>query len=262
MIKLVVSDVDGTLREEGTGHEQPEVIEMVNKLADKGIVFAFASGRSYEGIVGTFPELENVAVFISNNGACVTEKGKTIVSYEMSRELVTEVVEYIRNVSGSSILVTTERYSYTESKDEEFIQWIIEGYRTDLQCVDDVLTDIHEPILKIAMFIKGVDAATAQVEAKAKFDGRLSVMGAGRHWVDFIRDDVDKGNAVKELQKKLNISSQETMTFGDNLNDIGLMKCAVHSFAVYNSRTETKEAAAEILPEGENAVLDKLAELL
>lgn len=262
MIKLVVSDVDGTLREEGTGHEQPEVIEMVEKLEKKGIVFAFASGRSYEGIVGTFPELENVAVFISNNGACVTEKGKTIVSYEISRELVTEVVEYIRNVPDSSILVTTEKYSYTESKNEEFIQWIIEGYKTDLQCVEDVLSDIHEPILKIAMFVKGVDAATAQIDAKERFDGQLSVMGAGRHWVDFIRSDVDKGNAVKRLQEKLNVTPEETMTFGDNLNDIGLMECAGHSFAVYNARSEVKDAASGVLPEGDMAVIDKIAELL
>lgn len=261
MIKLIVTDVDGTLLTEGTSEPQPQITETVRKLINKGITFAFASGRSYESILGVFPELENEAVYISNNGACVTEKGNTIVSYSIDRETVAGVVDYIRSVSGSNILVTTEKYSYTESRDKEFIDWITYGYSTDLQCVDNVL-DITEPILKLAMFIGGTDAAVAAVTAKKHFGHKIGIMGAGRHWVDFIRDDVDKGNAVMKLQEKLGVTGDETMTFGDNLNDIGLMKCARYGCAVFNARQEVKEAAHEILPDEDHAVLNRMRELI
>ena len=140
MIKLIVTDVDGTLLTEGTSEPQPQITETVRSLMKKGITFAFASGRSYESILGVFPELDDEAVFISNNGACVTEKGQTIVSYAMDRETVADVVSYIRSVSGSNILVTTEKYSYTESTDKEFIDWIRYGYSIDLQCLLAELT--------------------------------------------------------------------------------------------------------------------------
>lgn len=261
MIRLIVTDVDGTLLTEGTSEPQPQIAETVRSLIKKGITFAIASGRSYESILGVFPELENDAVFISNNGACVTEKGQTIVSYAMDRKIVFDVVSYIRSVSGSNILVTTEKYSYTESTDKEFIDWIRYGYSIDLQCVENVL-EINEPIVKLAMFIGGVDAAVASEAAIKHFGNKISVMGAGKHWVDFIRDDVDKGNAVVKLQEKLGITRHETMTFGDNLNDIGLMKCAEYGCAVYDARQEVKDAAHEVLPDEDYAVLNKMKEFL
>ncbi len=261
MIKLIVTDVDGTLLTEGTSEPQPQITETVRSLIKKGITFAIASGRSYESILGVFPELENDAVFISNNGACVTEKGQTIVSYAINEETVADVVSYIRSVSGSNILVTTEKYSYSESTDKEFIDWIRNGYSIDLQCVENVL-GIDEPIVKLAMFISGVDAAVASEAAKKHFGSNISIMGAGKHWVDFIRDDVDKGNAVVKLQEKLGVTRYETMTFGDNLNDIGLMKCAEYGCAVYGARQEVKDAAHEVLPDEDYAVLNKMKEFL
>lgn len=261
MIKLIVTDVDGTLLTEGTSEPQPQITETVRCLAGKGVTFAFASGRSYESILGVFPELENEAVFISNNGACVTERGRTIVSYAIDRKTVADIVSYIRSVSGSNILVTTEKYSYTESSNREFIDWIINGYSIDLQCIENVL-GIEDPIVKLAMFLGGTDAAVASAAAKKHFGSRIGVMGAGKHWVDFIRDDVDKGNAVAKLQEKLGITRHETMTFGDNLNDIGLMQCAEYGFAVSGARQEVKDAAYGILPDEDFAVLNKMRTLI
>ena len=45
MIKLIVSDVDGTLVEDGSGGVNPELFEVILKLREKGIQFAIASGR-------------------------------------------------------------------------------------------------------------------------------------------------------------------------------------------------------------------------
>ena len=87
-------------------------------------------------------------------------------------------------------------------------------------------------------------------------------MGAGDHWVDFIGSDVDKGNAVNELQGKLGISPDETMTFGDNLNDIGLILSASYGYAVAGARDELKEVAYEVLPDRPDAVIRKMREAL
>ena len=59
---------------------------------------------------------------------------------------------------------------------------------------------------------------------------------------------VDKGNALRILQDYFGVSREETMAFGDNTNDIGLMKAAGFSYAVENARPEVKEAARFICP--------------
>lgn len=262
MIKLIVTDVDGTLIPEGSSNPSPLIAETMREMIAKGVTVAIASGRSYESIIGVFPELKDEAVIISDNGACITKNNKRIDICEIDRNTVEQVVEYVRNIPDSNILVTTESASYSESKNEEFINWIRNGYRIDLRLVPDVLS-IKSPIVKLAMFVGSVDAAVASREAVESLGtDKLAIMGAGAHWVDFIRNDVDKGNAVARLQQELGIRPGETASFGDNLNDIGLITSAAYGYAVAGARDELKEAAYGILDDKPYAVIDKMKELV
>ena len=54
MIKLIVSDIDGTLVPEGNTDLNPEYLEVIKKLTEKGIVFAAASGRHASSIHAVF----------------------------------------------------------------------------------------------------------------------------------------------------------------------------------------------------------------
>lgn len=44
MIKLVVTDIDGTLLPEGTDHLNPELFDVIRALKENGIQFAVGSG--------------------------------------------------------------------------------------------------------------------------------------------------------------------------------------------------------------------------
>ena len=59
---------------------------------------------------------------------------------------------------------------------------------------------------------------------------------------------VDKGNALRKIQKELGILPQETMVFGDNDNDLGLIMAAEESYAVENAVHNVKRAAKHICP--------------
>ena len=261
MIRLIATDVDGTLIPEGSSNPDPYIEETLLELIDSGINVAIASGRSYESIVGVFPKLRDRAIFISNNGACVTRKDKTIYSNVIDKVLVKDVVRYIRNLPESRILVTTEDESYSETSDKEFVDWIRNGYKINLKLVDDVLK-IEKPIVKLAMHLKTIDAAIASKEAVDYFGERIAIMGAGAYWVDFIGKSVDKGNAVIKLQKELGITMEETASFGDNLNDIGLIRSAGYGYAVADAREELKAVAYKVLPKGERAVVEKMKSIV
>ena len=57
----------------------------------------------------------------------------------------------------------------------------------------------------------------------------------------------DKGNALKKLQEKLHILPEETMAFGDNMNDIGMLRAAGESYAVENAVPELKAMATAVI---------------
>ena len=57
-----------------------------------------------------------------------------------------------------------------------------------------------------------------------------------------------KESALRHFQEEYGITPDETLAFGDNLNDIEMLKRASHSFAVENARDEVKEAANFVAP--------------
>ena len=66
---------------------------------------------------------------------------------------------------------------------------------------------------------------------------------SGDMWLDCMATGVNKGAAVKLLQESLEIAPEETIAFGDQLNDIEMLGRAYYSFAIGNARPEVKEAA-------------------
>ena len=81
--------------------------------------------------------------------------------------------------------------------------------------------------------------------------------------MDCIPKTTDKGVALSELQQMLHISPKETMVFGDNINDIGLISQGHHSYAVANAREELKKHAKHVIGSyKEDGVLHELKKLL
>ena len=76
-----------------------------------------------------------------------------------------------------------------------------------------------------------------------EFGTELKLACAGDMWMDCMALGVNKGNAVKTIQESLDIRPEETMAFGDQLNDLEMLDQAYYSFAVANAREEVRRAA-------------------
>ena len=86
---------------------------------------------------------------------------------------------------------------------------------------------------------------------------------SGDTWLDIIPLEANKGLAVKELQESLNIRPEETIAFGDQLNDLEMLGRAYYSYAVGNAREEVKKAARFQADRNDrNGVLKVLKEIL
>ena len=64
MIKLVASDVDGTLVPDGTFEINPEIYDVIKKLKEKGITFVAASGRQYASLKKLFAPVADRILYI------------------------------------------------------------------------------------------------------------------------------------------------------------------------------------------------------
>lgn len=248
MIKLIASDIDGTLVENSTAVLHPEMFELIKKLKQKGILFCAASGRQYQSIANMFEPVKDDIIFLAENGAHIRYKDKDIALVEMKREHIEEIVHTIRkeNIHGDYI-VSTNDGSIMDTKNQEFIDLIAYGYRNKFRLVEDVLAE-NVPIIKIAAFLKGSIRELGESVLIPQFSDKVKATMAGEEWVDYMEASVDKGHALRMIQEYFHIAKEETIAFGDNSNDIGLLMAAGRGFAVENALNEVKAVATDICP--------------
>ena len=241
MIKLIASDIDGTLVPDGSHELNPELYDVILKLRAKGIQFAAASGRQWLSIESIFEPIKEKVFYLSDNGAYVGCHGRRLYVNPIERKTVMDMVQDVRNMDGLDVMICGPDVIYTETDNQEFLDWMINGYKFHVKQVED-LTRVESEFIKISVYRKtDVEAHTRTL--REKYADRLKMTIAGDMWMDCMRPGINKGQAVKLLQDSLGIKPEETMAFGDQLNDIEMLKQAYYSFAVGNAREEVKAAA-------------------
>lgn len=248
MIRLIASDIDGTLIKDSTPDMYPEMFQIIRELKEKGIVFCAASGRQYASVRRVFHEVADDIAYIVENGAHIRYQGKDISITPMKREHVEGIMAMLRPYYGEcETVISTAKGSLIESKNQEFLNLLTYGYRNSFRQVEDVLAE-DEEIIKIAIYHKGSIRELGENTLIPAWKDKVKACMAGDEWVDFMDASVDKGNALKVLQNYLGIDKSQTMAFGDNNNDIGMMLAAGESYAVENAVEEVKKAAGKICP--------------
>jgi hypothetical protein len=248
MIKLIATDVDGTLVKDSSREVGDEIIDAVRRLTDQGIYFAVASGRQYGSIRRMFEPAQRNLLYIAENGAHIIKDGRTFALTKMKREHVEEIMNDLRSLyPDCHVVASTSQGCFIESRDTAFIELIRDSYRNDVMLTDDILKEDTE-FVKLAIYKKGSIRSHGENFLIPKWKDKVKVCMAGEEWVDFMDFSVDKGNALRLLQEKLGISPDETMVFGDNENDIGMLQAAANSYAVENAAPVVKQAAQAVCP--------------
>ncbi len=263
MIKLIASDVDGTLVEDGTFKLNPEYYDVIRELDRRGILFVAASGRQYSSMRRLFsPVLKNMD-FISESGSAIWKKGESYVPRAIPREDVMEMAEDAEKIPGMDYMITTADRCFLKSKDSEMYDWLEKGYRYDLEICKAKDLPENLAFTKFALYYPyKVEELTR--EYRKKWEKKLHLCLAGHMWLDCLMPGVNKGSALKLIQEDLKILPSETVAFGDNQNDLEMLDCADLSYAVATARDEVKErAAGGVIPSfAEDGVLQQLKKIL
>ena len=262
-IRLVATDIDGTLVKDSSPEVDPEIPKVFRELCKRGVLCCVASGRQYYSIRAMFADVADEIIYIAENGAHIVYRGRDLSVTDMDQQEAVEIIEKLRTYGeGYDFVVSTPEGSLIESQSEDFISLIRDSYHNKMRVVPDVLAE-QPRIIKTAMRHAGSIRDIAEQELIPVWKDRVKVCMAGEEWVDFMDASVDKGNAIRFLQDYFKVTPEETMTFGDNENDIGLMRAAGESYAVANAREPVKQSAKHICPDyTQKGVLRVLQRLL
>ena len=186
MIKLVASDLDGTLLFKGAQSLPEEIFPLIRQLKKMGILFVAASGRQYANMKKMFRPVVDDMAFISENGGLAVYNEKVLYQDSFEQELVREIAENIYDKEGSEFTCSTKDFYYIRPKTEHFRDLMI-------NVVGNVCKEI---------------------------------------------------NSFEEYQEILGIRPEECIVFGDEYNDIAMLKSVPYSFAMAHAKDGVKQAAA------------------
>lgn len=246
MLKLICSDVDGTLVPDG-GHDlNPEYFTRIRHLKKNGILFAAVSGRSYSSLKKLFAPVIDDILFICDNGARTIYHGNLLSCYTIRRELAMEIVREIEALPECTTYISAIKDGYVKEGEgaDELYRWLTEGYQLDIKRLKRMPGDLPEEdgILSVEMYhpTKAEEIAHQGLYQKWHGHKELQLVCAGKQWMNFTPINADKGIALSEFQNRYGITPGETMAFGDNMNDASMLLRADQSYAIGNARKEIK----------------------
>lgn len=258
-VRLVASDMDGTLLD--TSHKlSPDFFTTFNRMRSKDILFSAASGRQYQNLYNCFPGIQDEIIFIAENGSYVMHQGKELHVQQMDRELTRDILKRTKKLPDLRTILCGKKSAYVDNNDSAFIQRL-SMYYDEYAIVDDLVHVDDDEFLKIAI----CDLSGAEQNSYPHFSeyrDALQVKVSGSVWLDLSHKLAHKGRALDVVQKKFGIAREQTMVFGDFLNDVEMMGEAHFSFAMENAHPEVKNVAKFMTHSNDNrGVLSILEQL-
>ena len=219
MIKMVCSDLDGTLLQYGKKLIEGEIFDEIRALHDRGILFCPASGRQYTSLRKLFAPVADDCIYLCENGAVVYRGGKVIAKTPMPRALAEEIAwDFWNNTEDlGEVMLSGQNTAYLMERGLGMlkrIQFIGNNY----QIIHDP-SEVPEEITKVSVYLhEGVESYTERFVPRWK-EANCAV--AGPYWID--TTFANKGIGVRSICKTLDIALADVMAFGDNYNDVSML---------------------------------------
>ena len=262
-IRLIACDMDGTLLDDDHAIHD-DFWPLIEQLQARGIVFCPASGRQYYNLLERFEPIAQQLIFIAENGTFVVRGGAELSSECLSRDAAHELIRVARELAASGancgVVLCGKRSAYIERSDPDFVAQVDQYYHR-LDRVDDLLA-VEDSLLKLAVY--DFESSERMIYPTfSRFRATHQVVVSGANWLDVMAPQANKGAALRHIQQALRITREQTMVFGDFLNDLEMMDEATYSFAMANAHPRLKERARFLAPgNGDNGVVRTIKAVL
>ena len=251
MIKLVVSDVDGTMV---TNDKvlTPATIAAAHRLHDAGIHLALVSSRPPRGMAFLTMDLGLTGPLGGFNGGTILAPDGAVIEERFVPE------EAVR----TSLALFARRGVYPWLFADN--QWIIKDLTGDYVPkerrtvrFEPTVVDDFEPFIARCGKVVG---ASAKFDMLAECEHELQgMLGASAHahrsqqyYLDVTNPTADKGTATRAFAKWFGVDIADVCTIGDQHNDVPMFRVSGHSIAMGNAPPAVAAEAQHHVASNEN----------
>ena len=247
MYRLLAIDLDGTLLTPAP-HKviTARTRNALCQAAERGIILVIATGQTLSVLQNVCAGLPLNAPQIIENGAVIADIQSGTILHErlLPTRYILPVLEILRRL-GLHRAYHTHACVYVDKDTPRARNWYRPPVPPPVE-VEDVASLYPLPCIKIAGIGEEKTLREKRSELERHFAGKLYVTQSSFDIVEFLHPAVSKGNALRTIAADLAIAPSEIMAFGDNHNDIGMLRFAGCGVAMGNAHAEVKAAADHV----------------
>ncbi|MFJ5406671.1 HAD-IIB family hydrolase [Pectobacterium punjabense] len=242
MIKLVITDLDGTFLHSDGDYNRVLFAEVYALMKAKGIQFAACTGKQCERVEALFGDDAKDIWILGDSATRIKHQGDYVYQSLIKNCLALSLIGVLESIDDQHVVIgcTPNGAMVKETISPDLLEKIKKSY-TNVTLIPG-FSAVTDDFVKITVY----DPAGHCYETAKYLDAfhdHVYIVVSEAAWIDIANVGVHKGHTVEILQDKLAIMPEETMVFGDGYNDIELMSRAAYSFAMRNAFEETKAAA-------------------
>ncbi|MBN6206014.1 HAD family phosphatase [Ralstonia pickettii] len=227
--KAVFLDIDGTILMPDHSYSA-STVEAIKQLKAQDIHVFIATGRPLHEIFRLGAEL-GIENYIGYNGASAIYEGKEIVHKPLDKQIIQQFLKMAKNKQHEMVLYTN-RQNYFTAMDDPVTKAFIDTFqmKENTRALDLTKAQILGVTL---MKLQDADASEYELTENIHLS-QVNVPGM-QHAYDVIRNNVNKGEAIKKVLQQLNLKKEQTIAFGDGMNDKEMLTIAGTGFAMGNA---------------------------
>ena len=285
MIKLIASDMDGTLL--NSNHKIPQNnIELIKFAQKNGIEFVVATGRAYYEALPALNDENIKCDVISFNGGIIYDKNGNIInitpmklkdlyytieilkSLDISYQLYTKNTIYTKSIETDITAYIDLIRANGEEPNEQHLRQeaknrLALGHITEVDNIELYLNQQDNPAIKVIGISNDLEKLKHATELLSGNDN-ISVTSSGANNVEIMDKKATKGEALKIVADIHDINLKNAIAIGDNLNDQAMLDIVEYSIAMKNGNKELQKTAKFITEKtnSESGVADSVMKLL
>lgn len=235
-IKMIVTDLDGTLlhTDKTISAYTAQALARCRESGMKTVLATARSEKSSERITNIFcPD-----AIVSNGGALATQNGRILYRRVLSKEIANRLLRRCMNASGVGYITadTEKGYFVNYPIDPNDSGWLDYSHARQTDFADGMDGDVF----KITVEIETENVAASIREGL----GEVNLLRfSGENWYRYAHKEATKWNAVQTAAKRLGICTKEIVAFGDDYNDVEMLRECGTGVAPENAVGEAKAAA-------------------
>ena len=259
-IKLIATDMDGTLLDPKGQVDLPRLEKILDQLEERGIRFVIATGNEIHRVKQLLGHLTERVVLIVANGARIFEGNQLLQAQTWDDDMVNRALEFFKGRECPDQFVVTSMNGGFVKEGTVFTQLenfmtpeMIELFYQRMNFVDELESHLFSGVLKMSLVVGEERSDSVLEEINQLFNGHVQAVSSGYGCIDILQSGIHKAWGLQELLKRWDIKAEEIMAFGDSENDVEMLQLAGIAYAMENADDKAKAVATNFAPSNSQA---------